>query len=323
MKTNLKQIAKVIKKSNKIAIFTHTNPDYDAFGSALSLYYACKLMNKDVDIYMKDELTKAQQLLINPSVFAKQYKNKDYDVLISTDVSAGNLLGDYEGVFISASNNVVIDHHSSESLVGTYTFRDATYSSCSEIVLKLIKLMKVKITEQIASLIYIGLSGDTNSFTNINVTKNSFDCACECANYGANIVHINEIMYRTKTNKEAELEKILLNTFVRKKDIAYCVVTLDTLQKIKASKNDCDFYSSKLISMEGVNISFSIIESKPNFYNVSFRAKYGHNVRDVASELGGGGHIGAAGAKLEADSIEKLTKKVLNIIKKQREKNGN
>ena len=33
-----------------------------------------------------------------------------------------------------------------------------------------------------------------------------------------------------------------------------------------ARKADCDFYSSKLISMEGINIAFSAIESKPNYY---------------------------------------------------------
>lgn len=47
------------------------------------------------------------------------------------------------------------------------------------------------------------------------------------------------------------------------------------------------------------------------------RAKSGYNVRDIANELGGGGHIGAAGAKVEAESIEAVKDKILQLINKR------
>ena len=39
MNNSLKQIAKEIKKAKSIAIFTHINPDFDAFGSSMPFYY--------------------------------------------------------------------------------------------------------------------------------------------------------------------------------------------------------------------------------------------------------------------------------------------
>ena len=45
---SLKEIAKIIKKSNSIAIFTHINPDFDALGSSMSLYYALKKDYQDL-----------------------------------------------------------------------------------------------------------------------------------------------------------------------------------------------------------------------------------------------------------------------------------
>ena len=322
MKNSLKDIARLIKRSGKIAIFTHINPDYDALGSSLALYYACQSLNKEVDIYIKDELTKTQRLLVDSTVLKNEFTDRQYDVFISTDVSSKELLGDYKDVFINAQTNIVIDHHSSNELIGKFTFREPSYSSCSEIIFLLIKLMKVKITDKIASLVYVGLSGDTNSFTNTNTNQNSYYTACECYKYGGDTVKINEIMYRTQTTKETELEKYLLNNYHTRNDVAYCVVTLKTLEEMDARKADCDFYSSKLISMEGINIAFSVIESKPNYYNLSFRSKYGFNVRDIASKFGGGGHIGAAGAKLQYDDVDKLLNQILETIEAQRVENN-
>ena len=95
---------------------------------------------------------------------------------------------------------------------------------------------------------------------------------------------------------------------------------LKQLEKLDAIKSDCDFFSSKLISIQGANIAFSVIESSPNFYEISLRSKNGFNVRNVATALGGGGHIPAAGAKVNSESIEKVKDNIIEIIKSQEEK---
>ena len=59
----IKQIAKLLKKAKKIALFTHINPDCDALGSTFGLYYALKQLNKKVDIYSKDPFTAVEKIL--------------------------------------------------------------------------------------------------------------------------------------------------------------------------------------------------------------------------------------------------------------------
>ena len=65
MNDSFKKIAKAIKKSANIALVTHIGPDFDALGSSLSLYYGLKQLGKKVSIFINDELSENQKLLID------------------------------------------------------------------------------------------------------------------------------------------------------------------------------------------------------------------------------------------------------------------
>ena len=320
MNDSLKKIAKIIKNSNKIGLFTHINPDFDALGSSLSLFYALKLLKKDVHIFIKDNLSASQKLLIDENNIEKNCEVNDFDLLISTDTPSIERLGDFGDMFKNFPNTIVLDHHVNDNLKGKYNYIDQSMSSCSEISLAIINALKIKLTKNIASLLFMGLSADTNSFINSNTNSNSFISAYQLSLAQAEILKINEIQYRMKSLKEIELEKYLLNNFVLSNGIIYCLMPLKQLEKLDAIKSDCDFFSSKLISIQGANIAFSVIESSPNFYEISLRSKNGFNVRNVATALGGGGHIPAAGAKVNSESIEKVKDNIIEIIKSQEEK---
>lgn len=319
MKDNLRLITNEINNAKKIAIFTHKYPDLDALGSSLSLYYACLQLNKETDIYTNEELSNKKLKLIGENPFKKAFIDKDYDLMISTDTSSAELLGDYKDFFINAKKNIVIDHHSSDFLKGTFTYRKSNYSSCCEVVYEIIKELKINLNSKIASLLYMGLIGDTNSFINTNTNANSFYIAYKCTKAGADITKINELEFKSKRILDIEIEKYLLNNYKVENGVAYCLMTLQTLEKYHAIKDDCDFYSSKLLTMENVKISFSIVEQSSNYYSISMRGKSGYNVKDIASKFGGGGHIPAAGAKLFAEDIESLKDKVLSECIKQSE----
>lgn len=314
MNDSFKKIAKTIKKSNSIALFTHISPDMDALGSSMSLYYAIKSLGKKVSIFVKDNITETQATLVDTNVFEKDCNQSEYDLFISTDTPSQKRLGDYAKIFIAGQRKIVLDHHLNDDLKGDLNFVDTSYSSCSEISYQIIKELKVKITPQISSYVFMGLSSDTNTFTNSNTNASSFKTAYELTLAKADITNINELLYKTHTTKEIDLKKFLYNNYHLENGICFCLVTCDDLMKLNATKADCDFFSSELINMQGANFAFSIIESTPSFYEISLRSKHGYNVRDVAEKFGGGGHICAAGAKLKYESIEKLKDTLVDAI---------
>ncbi len=316
MLNNMKAIIRAIKKAKSIALFTHISPDFDALGSSISLYYALKQKGKNVNIFINDQLTEAQKELIDENIIKRECNFNQFDLFICTDTPSKHRLGVYGDIFINAKNNIVLDHHLNDKLIGKYNYIDSSRSSCSEISYELIKNLHVKLTPQISSLLYMGLTADTNSFINSNTNTKSLYIAYKLAKEQANLIKINEVLYRKRTIKEIELKKYLWNNYVKEDDITYCLVSFDTLNKLNANKSDCDFFSTELISLQGTNISFSIIESSPNFYEISFRSKSGYDVRNIASILGGGGHVCAAGAKVQGNKIEDIKDKILEIIKR-------
>ena len=323
MNNSLKQIAKEIKKAKSIAIFTHINPDFDAFGSSMPLYYVLKKLNKHVVLFSKNKLTYQEGLLLDPSIICSEdCREDDFDLFISTDTPALHRLGDYSKIFENTNNNtIVLDHHNNYDLKGKFNFIDPTYSSCSEITFEILKLMKVKIEPFVATILYAGLSSDTNSFVNGNTNSASFMHGYELSKLNADLIGVNQKLYRTKTLVEIDFKKYLYANYKVKDDIAYCVIDYKTIKSLKGEKVNCSGFSTDLISIENINYSFSITEDETGLYDISFRAKQGFSVNNIASALGGGGHVCASGAKIKAKSADSLVKKVISLIEKNKKQN--
>lgn len=321
MNNSLKQIAKEIKKANRIALFTHIDPDFDAFGSSMPLYYTLKKLNKHVVLFSKYHLTHQEELLLDPSIICSEdCKEEDFDLFISTDTPALRRLGEYSKIFENTNNKtIVIDHHNNYDLRGKLNFIEPSYSSCSEIIFELLKIMKVKIEPFVATLLYAGLSSDTNSFVNGNTNLSSFKCGFELSKLNADVKTVNQKLYRTKTLVGIEFKKYLYENYKIKKDIAYCVIDYKTIKALNGEKDNCSGFSTDLISIENINYSFSITEDETGLCDISFRSKQGYNVNTIATALGGGGHVCASGAKVKEKNISTLVKKILSLIEKNRE----
>ncbi len=313
---NLKEISKVIKKSKSVAIFTHISPDFDALGSSYTLCLALQKLGKKAKLFLSEELTSDQKKIYKNITFSTQLSEeeaKEFDTLILTDASAKNRLAQFENVFLSHENTIVLDHHICLDEIAKYNYIKTDMSACSEITYQLIKLMKIKVDKEMATYLYAGLSSDTGSFRNSNTNENSFKTAMELYKEGADSVFVNEVLYDQASLKDIEFQKYLFNNFKLEKDCAYCTVDLKTLKKLNGSKAECSSFSRTLISFENVNYSFSLVEEN-GVYNLSLRSKVGYNVKQVAEKLGGGGHVCAAGAKIKAESIELAKQLVLKEI---------
>lgn len=316
MTKNIKKIAKTIIRANSIALFTHISPDCDALGSVFALYYTLTEMGKTVSIYSKDKFANVENLLFDECVVQKKVCDSNkYDLFISCDAPALFRLGEYAEVFKEKANSIVIDHHQNGGLLGKFNYINKSRSSCCELVLEILEAMKVKISSQVASKLYAGLSSDTNSFANSNTNEQTFNSALKLMRAGAEIGYINECLYQSRTRKSIEFKKFLWNNAKIKGECAYCVISNQELKELKGNKEDCVGFSRSLISIQGVNYSFSIIEEAPGIFNVSLRSKIGYDVLTKAEKLGGGGHLCASGAKIQAKSINEAKKMVLSTFK--------
>ncbi len=313
-----RQIKDKINRANSIALFCHIRPDFDALSSMYALYHAIKT-GKKVDMYSNRALNDKENLLLDASlVKTGKIIPEDYDLLISVDTPNVERLGIYGEAVKHHPNTIKIDHHlSCGEEIGKIQYVDVASSSCCELVFKVLKAMKAIISPEIATILYIGLLTDTNSFTNTNTNPESFLAAYELSMLKADIAKVNDVINRQKSQSEVNITKTFYETFKRvDKEIGICTVTQADLKKAKAEKIDCDGFSMKLASIKGINVSCCIIELDNNTYNCSMRSRLGYAVNGIAANLGGGGHIGAAGCVIKAKSMSDAEKIVLKEIRK-------
>ena len=277
---SLKDIAKVLKKSKKVALFTHINPDSDALGSVFAMYYALKAQGKEAEIFIKDEISAINKRLVDTKLINTGECNITvFDTFVCCDVSEPHRICSNTNIFNLTNNTIVLDHHITAQLIGKYNHIDASISSCCELVYDLIKLMKVRLNNKILSCVYMGLTSDTNSFVNSNTNEHSFKVAHEIAKSGLDLNVINEIIYKSVTKKEISFKQYLWNNYKTDKDIAYILMDYKTLQSLKGNSTDCSGYSSKLLAIENINYSFSLIEKEPGLMTLSMRSRAGYNGR--------------------------------------------
>ena len=292
----MKQIIKLIKKSNRVAVFAHLSADADCLGSQSAISFLCKNLGKKVDNYIDDEKIASYCSFIDTNVnLGALFNPNDYDLLIAVDVAAERMLGQYKNEFKNHPNTIVIDHHSERDLQGKYTYVDTSAAACGEIIYDLIKLSRIEIDKTVATNLYSAIAGDTGCFMHDNTTMMSHVKAGELIALGADFSMANYNLFKFTSKKEFKLKTLLNNIMVQSEGVSYCIVEEKLLEKGEYTIDDVGDYVNTLLSLEGTKIAYLVKEKAKNTYSVSLRSLKGYDVSHIAQKFGGGGHKQASG----------------------------
>ena len=92
--------------------------------------------------------------------------------------------------------------------------------------------------------------------------------------------------------------------------IVWIVISQNMIKKVNGSDEDVDGFTEFLRMIQGVEISFMILEKPDGTHRISFRSSGKYTVNDVAKLFNGGGHKFAAGASMKNISANDLEKKI-------------
>lgn len=318
----MKKIFKIIKNSKRVAVFAHQSPDGDCLGSSYAISFLCQKFGKQVDVFIDDDLTKNVKygFVKFDNLNRCEFDAKNYDLLISTDVAASRLLGKYADEFQKFDNKIVIDHHTSRDLEGKYTYVEYR-SSCAEIVYEILRKSKVKITKDVATMLYLGVSDDTGCFMHDNTTSKTHRIAGDLIDLGADISLINYRVFKLEPIKTFNMAKLLNQSIVMEDGLTYNVVTYDLMVKNGYTTNDLGNYINTLLNLEGTKVAVLLVEKQKNVFRLNFRCLKGYDVSIVANQFNGGGHTQASGGTFYGTLKEALSQ----VIKASKEavKKGN
>ncbi len=308
----MNDIIEKIKNTNNIVLLCHENPDGDAIGSVISMYQALKKLGKEVDVIVND-IPKRFSFIegIND---IKIESSKTYNLGIVLDTATIERVNS-SFILANIAELIVIDHHLSNTKYGSINYIEDTMSCC-EIVYKLIKKMNIPIDSSLAVPLITGILTDSGGFAYSKVTSNTFLIAAEISD----IIDISDIYKRvlqTITKSQFELKKIYLShlEFYEEDKIAFSYVTEEEINRVGATKDDCDILVNIAREIETVEVSL-IIRAYNDINRISIRSLGDIDSNQIASSFGGGGHLNAAGAVSTMD-FNKLKEKLIEETRKE------
>jgi phosphoesterase RecJ-like protein len=290
-----------IAQASHILIATHISPDADAIGSLLGLGFALRKLNKNVILLCNDDLPTNLKFLPGHSEIQKTL-NKDtvFDLLITLDASDIARLGDGAKPFLESGCPILnIDHHITNTNYGSHNFIDGSAAATAEILVERIQELLVSIDTNIATCLLAGIISDTRSFATSSVTPHTLICASQLLEAGADHTHITEQVLHSRSANTLRLWGMGLVDLHLEDGIIWAAITLDDRRNNSLLDTADTGLSSMLLTAREAQIAVTFIEEVDGSVELSFRARPGFDVASVATQLGGGGHMLAAGCKVQ------------------------
>ena len=158
--------------------------------------------------------------------------------------------------------------------------------------------------------LFAAITTDTGNFQYSNTTKKTHEIVCGLYDSGIDVSAVSTALYENESPEKLELVGAAVERmqFFANGKIAAAVITQDMLKEIGAVMSDSEPVVARLRTVAGVEIALVFKERGENKTSVSMRSKSYANVQRVASALGGGGHVRAAGCTLDTDIQDAMNK---------------
>jgi len=319
-KTNLQLTADLIKKSKKIIIGCHRNPDGDAIGSLVGLGLGLLKLKKNV-IFLCPDKVPDRYITLPKATHIKQEYHDNADLAIGVDCGSIVQLARLEQAFRESKRIIEIDHHVYRSRFGDVQLVDPHACSVGEIVHILLKELKVTIDKKIAECLLISCLVETSSFSSQGVNTTTFDFCSELMKSGVDYRDISERYYWRRKLSVIHLSGLCFNRTKPRMDgkLVWSMIKRKDYEKYHGSQEDVDFVPDEMMMVEDVEVALLFREVESNMLRVSLRSKSGLNIGYLATIYGGGGHRDVAGCRIHNNprTVQKFINQACNLIRKK------
>ncbi|MCX6325188.1 MAG: bifunctional oligoribonuclease/PAP phosphatase NrnA [Bacteroidia bacterium] len=323
-----KELSKLFSSSENILLICHINPDGDAIGSQLALYYFLKTRGRNVGLMAPNYLQEFLKWmdgadLIN--IFIKERKKcrkliEEADLIVMLDFNKSNRLGEAEdSVIASRARKVVIDHHLDHGNFADLIISDPSKCSTSELVHELLcEMNEVQfINKPYAEALYVGIITDTGNFEHGSYYSRTYRIVADLLDAGIEKEKILNLIYNNYSADRIRLLGYALNkrmVVIPEFKSAYIFLTKDDLKEYNHVKGDTEEFVNLPLSIKGIYFSALFIE-KDNFIKLSFRSKGHFPSNEFAAQyFSGGGHLNASGGEY-FDTLNNTIDYFLKVLK--------
>jgi len=330
---DLKTIRELLSTSRKIVIVPHKNPDGDAIGASLGLWYylagsghkAVVISPNDYPRFLKWMPGNDQILIFEREQERTSVLLADAELIFTLDFNHLDRVGSMrENLEASEATFLMIDHHQAPGDYARVAYSDVSMSSTCEMVYNFIEDFGEleKIGPEIANCLYAGIVTDTGSFKYAATSSRTHRVVADLIDRGARNTEVHNKIFDTNTPERLQLLGCALRNMVILKEYntAYISLRQEELDTYNYKKGDTEGFVNYGLTLEGIRLAVIFIENgDEGIIKISFRSEGDFSVNDFArAHFGGGGHLNAAGGR-SFESMEDTIAMFESILKTYKE----
>ncbi len=313
----LKQISELIGRRRSFLITAHERLDGDALGSEMALYHLLRQKGKEATIYNQDPTPENYRFFQESDRITNELPPlESFDTAFILDCSDLKRVGKEAARIATIPCLINIDHHFSNGGFCETRLIDPQASSTGELMCRLLAHMGITPNREMATCLYAAILTDTGGFRYGSTSPNTLMAAADLVASGADPQWISENVYETYSPARIRLLAAVLPTLTIDEGgrVGSLTVTQKDLAAAEALPEHTEDFVDLPRSIRGVDISILYSELPDGGFKLSLRSKKNVDVERVARLFGGGGHINAAGCRIEG-KIDDIRRRLLGAIR--------
>lgn len=295
MNRYIKDIYRVIKKYDTITIFGHINPDGDCFGSSLALRNMLRDSFPNKKVYsLAGNLPQFKERLGEQDVVDEETIKNSLAIIL--DCSEVERVSDQR--IVNAKQIIKIDHHIENKPFFGIKWVDEDSIACCQMIAEFGFACKLKISKLSAELCYLGICTDSGRFRYQPTNSKTHRIVADLLDLGVENKSLFSILYLSD-EAYVKYQALIISKFKRTEhNVVYACADYEDYNQFGLKFDQISKNVNVIGNIKGCPIWVLFTRSNENFIRVEFRSN-GINVQKIAKKYGGGGHLHAAGARLD------------------------
>lgn len=322
-KENYTALKTLLAKPQQITLVPHQNPDGDAIGACLALFFFLSQKQHHVKVIAPNNypdclkwMPGSEEVVFfedNPKEATEFIENSK--LIFTLDFNSFSRIGQMQQCLEKQKNSatfVMIDHHQSPDDYAKFCYSDVSMSSTCEMVYHFIENLQetASINKEIATCLYTGIMTDTGSFRFPATSSTTHQIIAKLIDKGAENSKIHQQTLDNNSYNRMQLLGVALNNLkiIPALHTAYITLSQKELDDHHFKKGDTEGFVNYGLSIKGVVFAAIFIENThEGIVKISLRSKGNFDVNSFAREhFNGGGHINAAGGRSQKSLTETI-----------------
>lgn len=308
-------IIKKIQEYDKISLFFHERPDFDALGSCFAVreFIYDNFKNKTVKIIGLDTL---------PSLYGSTLFKFEPEINSASNEFIASSLGIISDTANTArvysrkntlcKETIRVDHHPQVEVFADFEWVDPMIPAACEMWGNIFLESKLKLSATCAKYLYAGIITDTGRFLHNNTLPSTYEITSKLISTGFRRQEVHDSIY-LRDAKQIEFTNFLMKRLKIEKRVAYFVIPKGSHKKFNIFPQ---FSMVHLLSdIKDVDIWCTLyFDDQTLSWKGSIRSR-DIQINHIAAEFNGGGHKFAAGMTLEHEKdFYKVVEKLQNYL---------